>query len=163
MDAKSARTGARMGIRKPVAEVFRAFTDPAVTTKFWFTKSSGKLAPGAKVKWEWEMFGVSDTAIVKAIESNKRIIVAFADGGTTAEWTFEPVSAHHTFVTVTHTGFSAEGDELVATMLGDTEGWTLVLAGAKAWLEHGIQLNLVADHSPAILRMDSASPPPTTR
>jgi len=28
---------------------------------------------------------------------------------------------------------------------GSTEGFTLVIAGAKAYLEHGLQLNLVAD------------------
>ncbi len=32
-----------MLIRKPVAEVFEAFVDPEVTTKFWFAKSSGRL------------------------------------------------------------------------------------------------------------------------
>ena len=32
-----------MLIRKPVADVFEAFIDPDVTTKFWFTKSSGRL------------------------------------------------------------------------------------------------------------------------
>src|SRR5947199_10643616 len=32
-----------MLIRKPVAEVFAAFVDPAITSKFWFTKASGKL------------------------------------------------------------------------------------------------------------------------
>jgi len=26
--------------------------------------------------------------------------------------------------------------------------FSLVLAGLKAWLEHGIELNLVADHAP---------------
>lgn len=31
----------QMTIRKSVATVFQAFIDPAVTTKFWFTKSSG--------------------------------------------------------------------------------------------------------------------------
>ena len=34
---------AQMLIRKPVSEVFTAFVDPAVTTRFWFTKSSGQL------------------------------------------------------------------------------------------------------------------------
>jgi len=34
---------AQMLIRRPVSEVFQAFVDPAVTTKFWFTKSSGPL------------------------------------------------------------------------------------------------------------------------
>lgn len=32
-----AKTG--MLIRKPVAEVFEAFIDPNITTKFWFTRS----------------------------------------------------------------------------------------------------------------------------
>jgi uncharacterized protein YndB with AHSA1/START domain len=34
---------AEMLIRKPSAEVFEAFVNPEVTTKFWFTKSSGRL------------------------------------------------------------------------------------------------------------------------
>jgi uncharacterized protein YndB with AHSA1/START domain len=36
---------AAMLIRKPVAEVFEAFIDPAITSRFWFTKSSGRLEP----------------------------------------------------------------------------------------------------------------------
>ena len=34
---------AEMLIRKPVVEVFEAFVNPAVTTRFWFTKSSGRV------------------------------------------------------------------------------------------------------------------------
>ena len=34
---------AEMLIRKPVTEVFEAFINPAITTKFWFTKSSGRV------------------------------------------------------------------------------------------------------------------------
>jgi len=33
-------------IRKPVEEVFEAFVNPAITTKFWFTLSTGKLGGG---------------------------------------------------------------------------------------------------------------------
>lgn len=50
-----AKTG--MLIRKPVPDVFKAFINPAITTKFWFTKSSGRLEAGRQVKWEWEMYG----------------------------------------------------------------------------------------------------------
>ena len=59
---------AEMLIRKPVASVFEAFVDPAITTKFWFTKSSGKLEPGKEIRWDWEMYGVSTQVSVKAIE-----------------------------------------------------------------------------------------------
>ena len=33
----------QMMIKNPISEVFQAFVDPRITTKFWFTKSSGKL------------------------------------------------------------------------------------------------------------------------
>ena len=45
-----------MLIRKPVADVFEAFVNPDITTKFWFTKSSGKLQADKQVRWEWEMY-----------------------------------------------------------------------------------------------------------
>ena len=32
---------AEMLIRRPVAEVFEAFINPAITTQFWFTHTTG--------------------------------------------------------------------------------------------------------------------------
>jgi len=63
----------QMLIRRPVAEGFEAFVDPRITTKFWFTKGSGRV---------------------------------------------------------------------------ETGGFSLLLAGAKAYLEHGVELHLVADRHP---------------
>ena len=37
-----------MLIRKPAAAVFEAFVNPDITTKFWFTKSSGKLQAASR-------------------------------------------------------------------------------------------------------------------
>ena len=45
-------TSTGMLIRKPVAEVFEAFINPNITTKFWFTKGSGRLEAGKQVQWE---------------------------------------------------------------------------------------------------------------
>ena len=58
---------AAMLIRKPVAQVFEAFIDPAITTKFWFTKSTGRLEPGKHITWTWEMYDIS-TRFLKVIE-----------------------------------------------------------------------------------------------
>lgn len=49
--APVASTG--MLVRKPVAEVFEAFTDPAITARFWFTRGSARLQAGTRVRWEW--------------------------------------------------------------------------------------------------------------
>lgn len=42
---------AEMLVRKPVPQLFNAFIDPQITTKFWFNKSSGRLESGKQVTW----------------------------------------------------------------------------------------------------------------
>jgi uncharacterized protein YndB with AHSA1/START domain len=139
-----------MLIRKPPAEVFRAFVDPALTTQFWFTKSSGKLEAGRQVRWEWEMYGVSADVSVKAVDRNERIVMEWPGQGsrTTVTWTFTPYERDATFVGIAETGFVGNSHELVRQIADSTQGFSLVLAGAKALLEHGIRLNLVPDRYP---------------
>lgn len=139
-----------MLIRKPVAEVFEAFVNPGITTKFWFTKGSGRLAAGKQVQWDWEMYGISVPVTAKAIEPNKRIVIEWPghSGPTTVEWTFAPQQDGTTFVSITEAGFTGDGDELVKQVTDSTQGFSLVLAGLKALLEHNVRLNLVADRYP---------------
>lgn len=135
-----------MLIRRPIEEVFEAFIDPAITTKFWFTKSSGRLVAGTSVQWDWDMYGASAAIHVLEIEDNKRIRIDF--GGTPVEWIFTPRADNETFVTITNTGFQGDGDAIVKQALNSTEGFTIVLCGLKALLEHNIVLNLVYDKAP---------------
>lgn len=139
---------AEMLIRKPVEEVFEAFIDPAITTKFWFTKSSGKLETGSHVRWDWEMYGVSDDVLVKEIEKNKRIRIEWSSDSSETEWTFAARADNETFVTITSSGYSGNGDEIVNRAVDDMGGYTIVLCGLKAFLEHHIILNLIADKAP---------------
>jgi len=136
---------AEMLIRKPVNEVFMAFVDPAITTKFWFTKSTGKLEPGKNVRWDWEMYGVFAQVVVKAVEPNKRILIEWP---APVEWLFTPKSENTTFVTIVSSGFTGDDDHIVSQAVDSTGGFSLLLAGCKAFLEHGVMLNLVADHDP---------------
>ena len=140
-----------MLIRKPVAEVFEAFINPEITTKFWFTKGSGRLEVGKQILWSWEMYGFSVMVNVKAIEPNKRIVVEWGAYGTptTVEWIFTARPDNTTFVTITNTGFTGEDDdEIVGLVVSAVEGFTFVLAGLKAYLEHNIRLNLIEDRFP---------------
>jgi uncharacterized protein YndB with AHSA1/START domain len=141
---------AAMLIRKPVHEVFEAFINPEITTKFWFTKSSGRLDSGKQVKWEWEMYNVSAQVIVQSIAVDKHIRIRWAgdEDPTAVEWTFTPYGDDKTFVTITNSGFTGEGDELIEQLVGATEAWTLVLAGLKALLEYNVRLGLVGDRFP---------------
>ena len=142
------RTG--MLIRRPAADVFEAFVNPDITTKFWFTKSSGRLEVGKQVEWDWEMYSISIEVTAKVIEPNKRIVIEWPgySGPTVVEWTFSPQKDDTTFVSITEAGFTGDGDELVKQVTDSTQGFTLVLAGLKAFLEHNIRLNLVADRFP---------------
>ena len=139
-----------MLIRRPVVDVFEAFINPDITTKFWFTKSSGRLEVGKPVQWAWEMYDISIPVTAKIIEPNKRILIEWPgySGPTAVEWTFAPQEDGTTFVSITEVGFTGNGDELVKQVTDSTQGFTLVLAGLKAFLEHHLQLNLVGDRFP---------------
>lgn len=154
MDYHAVEAKAELLIRKPVAEVFEAFINPDITTKFWFTRSSGRLEVGKQFRWDWEMFGSSVNVNVKAIEKNKRLLIEWGafDSPTTVEWIFTARDDGTTFVTVKNSGFSGDSDQIVKQAIGSTEGFTLVLCGLKALLEHNIRLNLVADRFPDPIR-----------
>ena len=141
---------AAMLIRRPVPEVFEAFIDPAITSRFWFTKSTGRLESGAHIKWTWEMYDISVDVEVKEIEVNKRIVIDWGNYGemTTVEWIFTPYEDGATYVTITNSGFHGNGDKVVRDALDSTGGFTWVLAGLKALLEHNIELNAIADAFP---------------
>lgn len=145
---------AGMLFRRPVKDVYEAFVDPAVTTRFWFSKSSGRLDEGKPVNWEWEMYGVSTRVEVKAIEASKRILIEWDNGTAEAslvEWTFSARGEKRTFVEVRNFDFKGDPDAQVTRAINSAEGFALVLAGAKAWLEHGIELNVVRDRHPDML------------
>jgi uncharacterized protein YndB with AHSA1/START domain len=139
---------AQMLIRRPAPQVFGAFIDPAVTTRFWFTKSTGPLAPGAQVRWEWEMYGASTNVVVKAVERDTRILIEWNDPPCPVEWKFEPRGKDATFVTIETSGFRGSDSEIIAQALDSKGGFTSVLAGCKALLEHDVALNLVGDQFP---------------
>ena len=135
-------------IRRPVSDVFEAFVDPEVITNFWFDRSSGRLETGKTVQWHWTMFDMSVDVDVLEVKENERIEVKWgtdADNTSVLEWTFNQRSADTTFVSVVNRGFSGDADKVVSAALDSTGGFALVLAAAKAWLEHGVRLNVVAD------------------
>jgi uncharacterized protein YndB with AHSA1/START domain len=137
-------------IRKPAAEVFEAFVNPTVTTRFWFSKSSGQLAPGKTVRWEWQIYGAAADVHVITIEPDKRIVIEWGDPPRPVEWLFDARPNGTTLVSISEHGFRGTDDQIVAQAIDSTGGFTSVLAGLKAWLEHGIALNLVADHRPDV-------------
>jgi uncharacterized protein YndB with AHSA1/START domain len=143
-----------MLIRKPVAEVFEAFVNPEITTRFWFTKSTGRLEAGKHITWTWEMYDISVQINVKEVEEGKRILIEWGNYGsmTSVEWVFTSYESDKTYVSITNSGFQGDGDKVVKDALDSKGGFTWVLAGLKALLEHDLELNVIADAFPKGLK-----------
>lgn len=139
-----------MLFRVPVDRVFDAFVDPEVTTKFWFTHSSGSLSPGQSVTWEWRMYGCSTEVTVLDVRQNELIRIEWGEenGRSVVTWEFSSRPDGHTLVTITNDQFSGDDDAVIGEAIGSMGGFSLVLANAKALLEHNINLNLISDHAP---------------
>lgn len=147
--APSLEARQQLVIRKDVADVFRAFAEPEITSRFWFSRSTGALAGGKSVTWFFDPHGVSALVNVLEFEPNEHIAFEWGnpDGSdmSKVEIDFEPRSENRTLVKVAAYGFSGDGDQVLATALDSMGGFSLVLAAAKAWLEHGVSLAIVAD------------------
>jgi len=144
--SKSAET--QMLIRKPISQVFEAFIDPEITRHFWFTKGSGRLEVNKKVTWEWEMYNMSSPVVAREIIHDKKISIEWGEPATKVDFNFEPMGEGATYITIAHYGFQKTGDELVEEIKGSTGGFTTMVDGLKAWMEHGIELGLVRDKFP---------------
>jgi uncharacterized protein YndB with AHSA1/START domain len=143
-----AKTG--MLIRLPVEEVYEALVNPTITAKFWFSKGSGRLETGKQVHWEWASHDVSIEVTVKAVVSCERVLIEWPgySGPTQDEWTFQTIPDGTTFVRVQESGWIDDADRVLRFVADSTQGFTLMLVGMKALLEHGIRLNLTLDRYP---------------
>ena len=145
-----------MLVRRPPGDVFQALVDPDITTRFWFTKRSGKVVSGSSLQWDWEMYGVSAKVSVKDVDENRRIAFDWGDDEetTTVEFRFTSSGDDATYLHVTETGLSGDGDALVARVAGSTGGFTIALCALKALLEHDVVLTVVRDRFPKGLYAD---------
>ncbi len=138
---------AQMLIRRPIQEVFEAFINPEITTNFWFTKSTGKLEEGKTITWEWEMYGVKSEVKVLQIIPNQLIKTEWGLFSNNVDYEFKEMEKG-ALVIIKSYGYSETGDALISVINDNTGGFTTVLDGCKAYLEHGINLRLIEDKFP---------------
>lgn len=137
-----------MLIRKPIAEVFEAFINPEITKNFWFTKSSGKLEEGKTITWTWEMYDASSEVQVLEIVPNRIIKTLWGSPANNVDYEFQEMK-NGTLVTIKSYGYEKSSEDMMRVINDNSGGFTTVLDGCKAWLEHGINLNLIVDKFPS--------------
>ena len=82
--------------------------------------------------------------------AKRRIVIDWPgySGPTTVEWNLASQNDGTTYVRISETGFVGDADDLMNYVVDSTQGFTWMLAGLKALLEHGVRLNLTADAHP---------------
>lgn len=140
---------AEMLIRRPASEVFEALVNPEIARRFWLTRSTARLDEVTRITWESRAFGAPVEVTVLELERNVRVLFEWTAFGqpTIVEWTFMPLG-RATYVTTMNRGFAGDLPQRAKAAVDSTENFAHVLAGLKAWLEHGIQLDLIADRHP---------------
>jgi uncharacterized protein YndB with AHSA1/START domain len=140
---------AEMLIRRPVSEVFEALVNPDIAVHFWLNRASARLEEAVRITWEWGAFGAPVDVTVLEFEKDRRVLFEWTAFGkpTIVEWTFTSFDGA-TYVTTMNRGFAGDLPQRTKAAIDSTESFTHVLAGLKAWLEHGIQLNLITDRHP---------------
>ena len=140
-------------IRVPAEVAYNAFANPEITTQFWFSHSDGRVETGSTLVWEWRMFGCSTRVNVIDATPHSRILIQWGEPSrrSSVEWKFESRAADATLVTIRNFELSGTNEEKIAEAIDSMGGFSLVLASCKALLEHGVRLNVIADHAPDAL------------
>ena len=139
---------AAMLIRRPATEVFDAFVQPGLITKFWLEGTSGPLGQGAQVEWQFMVPGATERVRVTAFDQPRHLAFAWSASGLVVDMKFSEERKGITVVSVEVRGFSTEGgmDQVVNT----TEGFCIVLCDLKVLLESGHSAGLVRDKAELI-------------
>ena len=131
----------QLKIRKPAAEVFAAVVDPGKLTSYFVQTTSGPLAEGKTVTWEFAEAPGPFPVVVREVARNQRIVFEWPAVGydTRVEMTFTPLNDDATMVRIAESGWpdDEKGREL---SYGNAGGWMHMLACLKARLEYDINL-----------------------
>ena len=142
---------AKIRIRRSPADVFNAFADPKAMSKFWFTRRDEGLQEGKSVTW---YMGSGENAMsfdirVKEVKRPNSILIEWENGGefTQVRWTIKGTPEGEAILMIEESGFTGSQESIIRRALDSTGGFNQVIVAAKAFIEHGVAINVVADHA----------------
>jgi uncharacterized protein YndB with AHSA1/START domain len=128
------RARVTMLIEASAKDVYDAFIEPEILSRFWLSRSSGPLRVGEAVVWDFMVDGASAQTIATRLHTHSHIEWQWPDGA--VEIKFEPFDTG-TAVTLINSGFQGDHPEQVEQALNATEGFAIVLSDLKTLLETG--------------------------
>jgi uncharacterized protein YndB with AHSA1/START domain len=133
---------AALQIQKPVHEVFEAIVDPAKMSRYFISKSSGRMEEGKRLTWKYPEYDTEFIIQVGKIKRDKYVSWSHwdADGREFLnEINLSPGYGDSTIVKINAKGWE-NSEAGIKWLIGNTEGWAYFLACLKAYLEYGINL-----------------------
>ncbi len=127
-----------MWMNSPPERVFDAFIQPESLTSFWLASAAAPLETGRQVHWAFLVKGAAVDTTATRLERPNVLAWDWSDGSRVSI-ALEPVDGG-TAVTLTNDHLA--GDDPVAAALDATEGFTIVLADLKTWLETGVSAGI---------------------
>lgn len=129
---------AKIGIQKPLEQVFEAIVNPDLMKNYFISKGSARLEPGREVFWEFPELEGSFPVKVRQLVPLQSIQLEW-DENSYFEINLEEHSPTYTIVRVKEVGYQND-PEGIKWVISQTEGWANFLACLKAYLEYGINL-----------------------
>ena len=141
---------AKILVHRSRVEVFNAFVDPTIMSKFWFKRKDQGLREGDTMTWfVGDAVDAPEIEVrVKSIKQPSQITIEWGHGDrfTTVSWTLDEQDSDVTGLVIEERGFIGSHDEIVSQALESTGGFNQVIVALKALLEHNSTINIVADH-----------------
>ncbi len=135
-------------INRTAQDVFEAIADPAILTRYFVDRATGRLEPGAGIVWHWNEWGDYPVVVDKVIPG-KRITLrlntmAWGKSKTDSydvrvDFEIEELEPNKTMLRISESGWKDDADGIKASY-ENCGGWQHMADCAKAWLEHGIDL-----------------------
>ncbi len=151
MNKKTLSARAQIKFRSTAADAFNAFAEAESMSKFWFTRKDDGLVEGEKVTW---FLGPQPDAfafeiLVKEVDFPHKLVMEWMNGDamTQVAWSFVEADDGTTVVTIEESGYDGDEDAMLEKALDSTGGFNQVIVAAKALVDHGVALNVVADHA----------------
>ncbi|MDD9888818.1 MAG: SRPBCC domain-containing protein [Gammaproteobacteria bacterium] len=131
--------------------VLSAFTEADKMSQFWITRSDNGMEGGQTVAFQ---LGSGEDAfsfdvLVKELDFPDKLVIEWQgpDGYyTQVSWTCTETNGS-TVLSIEESGFAGDPDNIVARAIDSTGGFNQVIIAAKAFIEHRVSINVVADHA----------------
>ena len=142
---------AAVKIHATPSDVYNAFVDGSAMSRFWFTRRDNGLQEGKTFRWflGGGADAVSFDVYVKELLFPNRLVIDWpGENGRLRQvtWLIEELEAGGTSLAIEETGFVGSFDQIIEEVLNSTRGFNQVVVAAKAFVEHGVRVNVVADH-----------------